>query len=363
MAKKTALYDEHVRLGGKMVEFAGWELPVNYKEGILFEHNAVRSRAGLFDVSHMGEIMIDCDNAPSVLQRLVSNSVADMCVGQCRYALMLYEDGGVVDDLIIYRFAKDKFMLVVNAANTDKDYEWIIKNTPTGAAKNLSAQISQLALQGPAAKEIIARLSDVDSLPQKRYNFVRGVLLAGAECLVSTTGYTGEDGYEIYMKNEDAVNVYRALLEAGKPFGITPVGLGARDTLRFECSMTLYGHELSADFKANETGVDFAVRRGLGYIGENALGETPEYCRVGLKLTDRGIAREHCDVYASDGEKIGFTTSGGFCPTLNGAYAMARIRAEFKGEKAVTVDVRGKRLNAEFVELPFYSSPAYKSKK
>lgn len=356
MAKKTALYDEHVRLGGKIVEFAGWLLPVNYENGILYEHAAVRTRAGLFDVSHMGEIIFEGKNATEVLQKLVTNSVADMYEGQCRYALMLYPDGGIVDDLIIYKFNSEKYLLVVNAANTDKDYEWIKEHTIKGIAKNVSEHISQIALQGPLSEKIISKLTDIDKLPKKRYNFVKDVTVAGAKCLVSTTGYTGEAGYEIYLKNEDAVKVYRALSDAGKEYGITPVGLGARDTLRFECAMTLYGHELTKDFKANEVGVDFAVKQGLGFIGENALSGEIEYCRIGLKINDRGIAREHADVFDKNGEKIGFTTSGGFCPTLNGAYAMARVKKEKAYINEMFVSVRGKPLSASVVALPFYKA-------
>ncbi len=356
MAKKTALYDEHVRLGGKMVEFAGWLLPVNYENGILYEHAAVRNRVGLFDVSHMGEIMFEGKNATEVLQKLVTNSVADMREGQCRYALMLYPDGGIVDDLIIYKFNSEKYLLVVNAANTDKDYEWIKEHTPEGIAKNISEHISQIALQGPLSESVISKVTDIDKLPKKRYDFADDVTVAGAKCLVSTTGYTGEAGYEIYLKNEDAVKVYRALLKAGEEYGITPAGLGARDTLRFECAMTLYGHELTKDYKAHEVGVDFALKPGLGFIGESAILSEPEYCRIGLRINDRGIAREHADVFNKSGEKIGVTTSGGFCPTLNGAYAMARVRQEKADVREAFVSVRGKLLSASVVALPFYKA-------
>lgn len=355
MDKKTALYDKHVLLGGKMVGFAGWALPVSYGGGILHEHSAVRERAGIFDVSHMGEIAVYGADATSALQRLVSNKVADMQVGQCRYALLTYADGGIVDDLLVYKFGDDKYLLVVNASNADKDFAHIVDNLASGAtAVNLSDKISQIALQGPRSPEILAKLCDFSCIPEKNYRFAENVEVGGKRCLVSTTGYTGEKGYELYVANADVVELYDAILEAGKEYGVEPIGLGARDTLRFECCMPLYGHELSADYKINEVGLDFAVKHGLGYIGELAPDAVPAYARIGLKLLDRGVLREQLAVYDASGKQIGFTTSGGVCPTAGGSYAMARVLAEYANEKEFFVDVRGRSLKAVSAEMPFY---------
>lgn len=355
MDKKTALYDKHVELGGKMVSFAGWALPVSYGNGILFEHAAVRERVGLFDVSHMGEIEITGENATAALQRLVSNRVDDMQIGQCRYALLPYADGGIVDDLLIYKFDDCKYMLVVNASNADKDFAHITENISLGAvAVNLSDKISQLALQGPLACRVMAKLCDSDLLPQKNYRFASDIDVAGKRCLVSTTGYTGELGYEIYTDNASVCCLYEAILEAGKEYGLQPIGLGARDTLRFECCMTLYGHELSADYKLNEVGLDFAVKHGLGYIGELPENATPEFLRIGLKLTDKGVLREHLKVYDGDGNEVGITTSGGVCPTVGGSFAMARVRREHADLNEYFVDVRGRKLRTVPAQMPFY---------
>ena len=355
MAYKTALYEKHKELGGKIVEFAGWLLPVQYKKGIIKEHNAVRNAAGLFDVSHMGEIYISGENAENALQHLVTNRVSTMEKGMCRYALMLYEDGGVVDDLLIYKIDENKFFLVVNASNADKDYKWICDNLMDGAkAENLSPEISQLALQGPKSEEIMEKLCDISLLPKKNYRFTKEVMVGGIKCLVSTTGYTGEKGYELYTANKDVCNLYDKIMSAGEEFSLEPVGLGARDTLRFECCMTLYGHELSEKYNAAEAGLSCASKKGLNFIGEENLQENPEYMRVGLKLIDRGIAREDCEIYNIEGENIGITTSAGICPTISGAYAMARIKTSSLNEKEVYIDVRGRKLKAEFTNMPFY---------
>ncbi len=355
MINKTYLYDKHLALGGKVVEFAGWYLPVQYQNGIIHEHNVVRTTVGLFDVSHMGEIFIHGEKATEAIQKLVTNRVETMAIGQCRYTLMLYADGGIVDDLLIYRLDENKYFLVVNASNADKDFEWIKSNLEEGATcKNLSSQISQIALQGPLSEKVMEKVCDLSKLPSKNYHFTKSVLVGEIECLVSTTGYTGEKGFELYCANEKVNELYDLLINAGKEFAIEPIGLGARDTLRFESSMPLYGHELSAQTKANEVGLDFAIKSGLGYIGEDCLSTPPEYKRVGLKLISKGIAREHCDVYDEEGNLVGSTTSGVFCPTLGGAYAMARIKVETDERNPLFIDVRGRKLQCEAVEMPFY---------
>ncbi len=355
MAKLTALYELHKRLGGKLVEFAGYELPIQYGKGIIAEHNAVRGAAGLFDVSHMGELLITGSFAEDALQHLVTNNVRTMAINQCRYALMCYEDGGIVDDLLVYKYSNEKFLLVVNASNVEKDYEWIESNLSAGATlTNISDNLSQIALQGPRSREILSSLCDISFVPSKNYYFADNVTVAGINCLISTTGYTGEAGYEFYIANSDAERLYRALYEAGKDLGLEPAGLGARDTLRFESSMPLYGHELTAKTKAHEVGLDAFIKTELDFIGKSYLVNTPpEYSRRGLILIDRGIAREHCDIFDAAGKLIGHTTSGGPCPTIGGAYAMARVKKDVD-EGDVYIDVRGRKLKAAWTNMPFY---------
>ncbi|NCA92795.1 glycine cleavage system aminomethyltransferase GcvT [bacterium] len=355
MTKRTALYNTHVRLGGKIVEFAGYDLPIQYGKGIIAEHNAVRVAAGLFDVSHMGEVMIEGENATAALQHLVTNKVSTMAENQCRYTLMCYEDGGLVDDLLIYKYNNNKYLLVVNASNTDKDYEWMESNlTSNTTITNISDNISQIALQGPLSRKVLEKLTDISLIPVKNYYFIDGVSVGGIKCLVSTTGYTGEAGYELYVNNDKAEELYALLLDAGQEFGIEPIGLGARDTLRFESSMPLYGHELTAETKANEVGLDMFVKTEEGFIGKAyIINNAPQYERRGLKLVDRGIAREHCDIYNINGELIGNTSSGGPCPTIGGAYAMARVKKGIS-DSEIYIDVRGRKLKAEWTSLPFY---------
>lgn len=355
MAKKTALHNTHKMLGGKIVDFAGYELPIQYGKGIISEHNAVRNAAGLFDVSHMGEIIISGPNATSALQRLVTNRVSTISENQCRYCLMCYKDGGIVDDLLIYKYNDNKYLLVVNASNVEKDYEWMESNLTDGATlKNISDDVSQIAIQGPKSSAILAKLTDISLIPVKNYHFADNVLVAGIKCLVSTTGYTGEAGYELYVENCYADALYNALLQAGREFGIEPAGLGARDTLRFESSMPLYGHELTAEVKAHETGLDMFIKLDEDFIGKDYIvNNPPEYCRRGLHIVDRGIAREHCNIYSNEGELLGYTTSGGPCPTIGGAYAMARVKLGIT-DTEVYIDVRGRKLKAEWTNMPFY---------
>lgn len=356
MPKKTPLYDAHIKHGGRVVDFAGFLLPIQFANGIIHEHNLVRSAVGLFDVSHMGEIVVDGECATDALNKLMTNRADTMAIGQCRYTLMLYANGGIVDDLLMYRFAENSYLLIVNASNTDKDYAHIADNLIDGAfISNLSDQVAQVALQGPRSKDVLSKLADASLLPVKNYHFSQHVSVGGIDCLVSTTGYTGEAGYELYTYNENAESLFELLLEAGAEYGIEPIGLGARDTLRFESSMPLYGHELTADYLATEVGLDFAIKFDHDFIGKQALIETvPAFKRIGLVLVERGIAREHYDVYSADGEKIGITTSGSPCPTLGGAYALARVPVSTPQDAPLYIDVRGKRLQAKQVALPFY---------
>ena len=361
MDKKTPLYDLHVRLGGKMVPFAGYLLPVQYGSGVIAEHNAVRTRCGLFDVSHMGEVLFTGPGAFDALQDLLTNDFTGMEDGRVRYSPICNERGGVVDDLVVCKIDAQRYFLVVNAANKDKDVAWF-KQHANGSVtvEDVSDQYAQLALQGPSAPDILAKVAQPGLLPVKYYTFRNNVSIAGVNCLVSRTGYTGEMGYELYCRPEDAAALMQALLDAGEAFGLIPCGLGARDTLRLEAGMPLYGHEMNDDISPLETGLDLFVKMDKpGFIGRDALltrGE-PRVKRVGLEVTERGIVREHCTVF-SDGREVGVTTSGTHCPFINKAVAMALISRELAVPgQALQVDVRGRKLAARVVALPFYKRP------
>jgi aminomethyltransferase len=358
MQMKTPFYDCHLAYGATMVSFAGFLLPVQYPAGIIAEHMAVRTAAGLFDVSHMGEIVFAGKDALKNLNDLLTNDFTSMTDGQVRYSVMCNERGGCVDDLIVYRLDEDTFWIVVNAANREKDFDWMTAHAfGDVAVRDISGEIAQLALQGPRSVEIMRRLTPEDNLPAKYYSFRHEVLICGMKCLVSRTGYTGEDGYEIYLSNEDARRMWDLLLETGKDAGLIPCGLGARDTLRLEAAMPLYGHEMDDDISPLETGLDFGVKmQKADFVGKKALEErgTPKIKRVGLKITGRGIAREHQDVFLGD-TPVGQTTSGTHAPFLKYPVAMALVRTDAAVTgTAVEIDVRGRRIAAEVVPLPFY---------
>ena len=361
MDKRTPLYQNHVDLGGKMVSFGGFEMPVQYPAGVIKEHMAVRENVGIFDVSHMGELVVEGPDALSELNRILTNDFTNMQVGRIRYSVLCNENGGCVDDLIVYKLNEDVYLLVVNAANTDKDREWI-KSQLKGDVKfsDISETVGQIAVQGPKAKELMAKLvGDETLLPEKYYWFTPHVKIGEVDCLISQTGYTGSFGYEVYTPSEGVKAVWEAMLEAGDEFGLLPCGLGARDTLRLEAAMPLYGHEMNDDITPLEAGLGFGVKMEKeDFIGKSAIeakGE-PKVERVGIKVTGRGIVREHSDIYLPGSEeKIGYTTSGTHCPYLGYAVAMGYVPKENAevGTK-LEIDVRGRRIEAEIVPLPFY---------
>lgn len=356
MEKKTPLFERHQALEGKIVPFAGYLLPVQYPAGVIAEHKAVRAAAGLFDVSHMGEALLEGPDAVANLDRILTNRFGDLKVGGARYAIMLYENGGAVDDLIVYRRGEQAFLLVLNASNKDKDIAWIADHiTGDVTFRDISDSVAQVALQGPDSGAVLTRLVSGECLPEKYYTFTEHVQVAGVECLVSRTGYTGEFGYELYMAPEGAVAVWDALLSAGA----VPCGLGARDTLRLEAGMPLYGHELSAELDPLTAGLGFAVKLDKDdFIGKRALLDrgTPAKVRVGLRVTGRGIVREHEPVFIA-ADQVGETTSGTHCPTLGVGCAMAYLdRAHSEVGTQVEVEVRGRRVTAEVVPLPFYKA-------
>lgn len=358
MELKTPLYDIHVEEGGKIVPFAGYLLPVQYGTGIIAEHEAVRTQVGLFDVSHMGEVLFTGPSALATINHLFTNDYTDMPIGRVRYGVMCNERGGCIDDLIVYKFGEEEYFVVVNASNREKDVAHMAANLLPGTSfEDLSDNVAELALQGPRSKDVMAKLCDVEQLPQGYYRAVRDIDVAGITCMVSRTGYTGEFGYELYCAPSDAEALWRALRKAGEEFGLIPCGLGARDTLRLEASMPLYGHEMDEDTSPLVAGLNLGVRMGKEeFIGREAIlaaGE-PTQIRVGLVAKGRGIMREHMDVYAGD-KLVGHTTSGTFAPHLKKAIAMARVDVAYADvDTELEVEVRGRRIAATVVPMPFY---------
>ncbi len=366
MLKRTALYEEHLNLKGRMVPFGGWELPVQYS-GVMAEHQAVRTACGVFDVSHMGEIELEGPGALAFLSRATINDPSTLALWQAQYSAFCNEGGGIIDDLVIYRTGERRFFLVVNASNTDKDFEHLsrLHHAWTGepvSLKNRSAEFSQIALQGPRSNEVLEKICPLPLDKILNYWCADGEV-AGARALVARTGYTGEDGFEIYLSNTDAPRVWRALLEAGAPFGILPCGLGARDTLRLEMKYALYGHELDDSTGPLETGLGWItkLKKAGDFIGRTAIetmkSQGPARALVGLRSEGRGIARQGAEVYDADRTtRIGTVTSGTQSPTLKQSIAIALIQKthEATGTK-LWVKVREDFLEYTVSPTPFIS--------
>lgn len=330
--KKTALYENHVACGGKIIEFFGWLLPVEYS-GLMPEHHAVRNQAGLFDVSHMGEVSAKGPDSEAFVQNLVTNDVTGMTDGQVIYCMMCQEDGGVVDDLLVYKKSGDSWYLVINAANVEKDFAWMQENAVGYEVElqNLSADISEVALQGPLAQQTLQKLTDTNLDTIGFFMFKEHVQVAGADCLVSRTGYTGEDGFEIYADHGSIPKVWDAILEAGKADGVVPAGLGCRDTLRFEATLPLYGHEISSTITPLEAGLGMFVKLDKPFIGRDALArqkkEGLKRKVVGFELIDRGIPREGYPVTCG-GKEVGVVTTGYPAPTVGKTIGLALVDIE-----------------------------------
>ncbi|SDC36796.1 aminomethyltransferase [Candidatus Frackibacter sp. WG12] len=358
--KRTPLYQSHVDTEGKIVEFGGWEMPVQYS-GVIAEHQAVRNQAGIFDVSHMGEIRVSGEDALKFLQKLLVNDLSEIEDNQVQYTMMCYPDGGVVDDLLVYRYNEDDYLLVVNASNTDKDYKWIKDKEEQGVrVVNQSDEIAEVALQGPLAEEVLQELTDFDLSTIKYFWFEDSVEIAGVEAIVSRTGYTGEDGFEIYTANEGIEKIWNAILDAGQDKGVVPVGLGARDTLRFEANLPLYGHEIGKEKNPLEAGLRYfvALDKEEEFIGQDALKEIEAngYQRklVGLEMIDRGIPRDGYDLLKDD-EKIGVVTTGSYAPTLDKNVGLGYVKTEYAEEGTeIEVQIRRRKCKAKVVALPFY---------
>ncbi len=357
---KTPLYETYKTMGAKTIDFGGWALPVQFSS-IKEEHEAVRTRAGLFDVSHMGEVEVTGDRALAYLQKMMTNDVSKLKVNGAQYTAMCYEDGGTVDDLLVYKHAEDHFLLVVNAANTEKDYDWLQKHLEEEVSiKNISNQMAQLAIQGPKAETILQRLTKTDLNTIGFFKFQNDVMIDGIQVLVSRTGYTGEDGFELYTAWEDAPSLWNAILTAGQPEHILPCGLGARDTLRFEAKLALYGQELTKDISPLEAGIGFAVKtnKEADFIGKSALlaqrENGLERKLVGIEMIDRGIPRTHYPVYKGE-QVIGEVTTGTQSPTLKKNIGLALLKKEYTEiGTELDVEIRKKRLSAKVVPSPFY---------
>jgi len=352
MDQKTPLYDTHVDLGATMVPFAGFIMPVQYPKGILFEHRSVREKAGLFDVSHMGELHLTGKDALRNLNYLVSNDFTDLAIGKIRYGILLRKDGTAVDDLLVYHMDEDDYWIVVNASNIDKDFAYFTQNLSGGAViHNESEDWGQVALQGPLSEKILRKLTD--TIPEAYYSFIPNVDIHGIDVLISRTGYTGEDGFELYCPSDKVVHLWNVLLEVGEEDGLAPCGLGARDTLRLEAAMPLYGHELNDTTTPIEAGLKmFTKLEKENFIAKEALSVPPTKRRIGLTLIDRGIAREHCPILFN-GEVVGEVSSGTMSPTLGVAIAMGYVKPELFNETEFSIDVRGRVLKAQRTKLPF----------
>jgi aminomethyltransferase len=356
--KTTALHATHVRMGAKMVDFGGWEMPLQYS-GILEEHAAVRSSAGLFDVSHMGEIEIRGSDAAALTSYVTSNNVGKLQAGQAQYSGLLYEHAGFVDDILVHKVAGDSYFLCVNASNQEKDYAHITgANKFNATAEVASDRYTQLAIQGPCAHATLQKLTTADLSAIRYYHFIDG-LISGIGGRIARTGYTGEDGFEIYFAPEHSDRIWNAILDAGQQYGIKPCGLGARNTLRLEAGMALYGHEIHASITPFEAGLGWIVKLDKGeFIGRAALvrqadqGITRKL--IGFEMTGRGIGRDDYEVLI-DGEPAGWVTSGGPSPTLKKNIGMCYLPVDrAKAGQSIQIVIRGQPVDAVTIPMPFY---------
>jgi aminomethyltransferase len=358
--KRTPLHDYYAGMPGvKLVDFGGWDMPVQFQDGILAEHKAVREAAGVFDVSHMGEVSIKGPDAGAFLDSLVTNRIAGAVTGRCLYTPMCRDNGGCIDDLLVYVLGDEDYLLVVNAANTEKDFAWISRKLADSnfraRAVDVSSQWALLALQGPESESILTGLADNFIPGDLEYYHHAGVVkVAGFDALVSRTGYTGEDGFELYCRPEDAVGLWQSMENAGA----APCGLGARDVLRLEARLPLYGHELRDDITPLEAGLGMFVKFDKeDFVGRNALAAQKEEGiprrLYGLEMIDAGVPREGYSVYAAD--RLGFVTSGGPSPVRDGFIALALLkRGAVSVDDEVDVEIRGKKKRAKVVKTPFY---------
>lgn len=357
--KEVALSKRHIELNAKMVPFAGFNMPVSY-EGVNIEHETVRKDLGVFDVSHMGEFLISGENALDLIQKISSNDASKLTDGKAQYSCMPNHDGGIVDDLIIYRINAEKYLLVVNASNIDKDWNWISHhNTMDATLRDISDEMSLLAIQGPKAAEAMQSLTDIDLSTMKFYTFEVGTFAGVDKVIVSATGYTGSGGFEIYFKNEDAEQIWDAVMEAGGDFGIKPIGLAARDTLRLEMGYCLYGNDIDETTSPIEAGLGWITKFSKDFINSDQLKEQkekgPERKLIAFELNERGIPRQGYDIVDENGKKIGTVTSGTMSPSLEKGIGMGYVTSDLVGVgNTIYIQIRKKAVPATQVKLPFY---------
>ncbi len=358
--KRTPLHDVHVKAGAKMVPFGGWEMPVQYT-GIIEEHRAVRGAMGLFDISHMGEFEVSGAGALAAVQRLTTNDASTLAVGQVQYSLLCTVEGGIVDDLTLYRLADDRFMLTVNASNIAKDWQWVTTHASSGAqVRDVSDETALVAIQGPKAEALVGRLASVDVTGLAYYHFAEGDV-AGVPTLISRTGYTGEDGFELYIPAGRAESLWQTLLDAGRADGLVPVGLGARDTLRLEMKFALYGNDIDETTGPLEAGLGWIVKPGKGdFIGRDAIetlrarGVSKKL--VGLEMVERAVPR-HGYRLLHEGQPVGTVTSGSYGPSVGRGIAMGYVPASLAAVgAAVDVEIRGRAEPARVARTPFSPS-------
>ncbi|MBN2151355.1 MAG: glycine cleavage system aminomethyltransferase GcvT [Candidatus Lokiarchaeota archaeon] len=366
MLKQSPLNDEHLALGARMIDFGGWSLPVQYPTGIIEEHLNTRENAGLFDISHMGELKVSGGGAFDLLQYVSVNDVSLMGPGGAQYSTFCLENGTVVDDVFYYQYARDSFKVIVNAANKDKDLAWLNKNAARFKDVTIvdqSAQRARVSLQGPKAQDVLQSLVPVDLATVKRFQFTETELKEAVPAFVARTGYTGEDGFEISFPAGMAKAAWRSILGAGKPFHLLPAGLGARDTLRLEACYSLYGHEISESITPVEAGIEFIIKKAkqVDYIGKEALLNQLEHGTgrkiAGLKAIDKGIMRSGLEILDDAGAKrVGIITSGTFSPSLKESIALGLVDVDHnKIGAVVAVKVRDKHIRAKIVPRPFYA--------
>ena len=359
--KRTPLFAAHVKAGARMVPFGGWEMPVQYR-GIIEEHRTVRSAVGCFDVSHMGEFEVEGPGALAALQRLTTNDVAALAVGQVQYSLLCHPDGGIVDDLTLYRLADERYLMVVNASNIDKDWTHVTTAVPADGARwrNVSSATGLIAVQGPKAEALVGRLADRDVISIGYYRCAQGKV-AGVSALISRTGYTGEDGFELYVGAEETERLWNALLDRGRADGVAPIGLGARDTLRLEMRYALYGNDIDDTTNPLEAVLGWVVKPAKGeFVGRAAIeavrAKGPARKLVGLEMADRSVARHGYPV-VTDGAPIGIVTSGTFGPSVERSIAMAYVASAHAAiGTEVGVEIRGQARTARVVKTPFHPS-------
>ena len=357
--KNTALSHIHESLGAKMVPFAGYNMPVQY-EGVNAEHETVRNGVGVFDVSHMGEFLISGENALALIQKVTSNDASVLEIGKAQYSCLPNNDGGIVDDLIVYRLKEEQYLLVVNASNIEKDWNWISSFNDVGAEmKNLSDDYSLLAIQGPKAVEAMQSLTSIDLSAIKYYHFAVADFAGIDYVIISATGYTGSGGFEIYCKNNEVEQVWKKVFEAGKTFGIKPIGLAARDTLRLEMGFCLYGNDINDSTSPLEAGLGWITKFTKDFTNSENLKAQKEIGvskkLVGFELTEKGIPRHDYEIVDENGNNIGIVTSGTMSPSLGKAIGMGYVKTEFAAiDSQIYIKIRDKKIAAQVVKLPFY---------